>query len=132
MRLRYKRPGDTDWKLFINSTTCSVNENTAMRTIVHKDNEGDHDEFKEEGFNGTISCTFFHENNSTYIDLKQARKAKETLTIQVHDGVVGNDLEEFTVKIQSINKTSTVRESVSGQAQFVINGSSIISTVPAP
>ena len=69
MRLRYKRPTDSAWKVFTNATTMDVNHTTAMRKLIHKDNVGDHDESRPDGLSSNSSCSFYHEPLGTYEDL---------------------------------------------------------------
>lgn len=131
MRIRYKRPGDTDWKLFTNSTSCNWNTNTQMSELIHKDNPGDHSESLPDGHSASSDVAFFHEDNDTYLDLFNARLAEEVITLQIHDGTTGNELIEQNAYITALNRTAQVRQRVTGNIQFTHVGAPTVTVVPA-
>lgn len=129
LRARYKRPSGVMVK-FNNAITCSENLATNFRTIIHKDNPGGHDESIPDGRNGTITVNFFEENAGTFKDLMEARLADELLTLEVTDSVATNDLYTYTGYVQNIQRTATVRESVSANMTFLLVSDPVITAIP--
>jgi hypothetical protein len=128
LRMRYQRPSGS-FVTFANEVTSTETNNTTFRTIVHKDNPGDHDEDIPEGFNGSITVQFFYEDSGKYLDLHQARLAKELITIEATESTSGTDVYTYTAYIESLTKTQQVRESVSANITFKLQSSAIVTQV---
>lgn len=131
MRLRFKRPSGSLVTLQ-NSTTFTVTHGTNVRSLIHKDNAGSHDEVTADGLNSSSTCNFFFEDASTYAALAAAWNAEEELELEWFDNVTAaTGLEKYAQKgiITSLSKTATVRESVTGTVNFQHSGDLTISTV---
>ncbi len=129
MRLRFTRPAGS-LLTFVNATTMSVNHGTNTRSLIHKDNVGSHDEVTPDGLNTTSNVTFFKEDASTYSEMVAAWNAEETVVLEWHNGVVGEEKYTQSAIITSVQKTATVRESVTGTVSFTHTGALTIGTVP--
>ena len=129
MRMRYKRPAGS-FTNFTNETVMSVNHGTTTRSIVHKDNTGDHDEVEADALNTTSQVTIFHEDAARWADLIAAWEAKEKLDLEWHTGVSGSEMYSQKAVITGMNLTAQVRESVTGQISFTHSGDLTTATVP--
>ena len=130
LRLRYKRPGDTEFKVFRNATTCNWNDSTQGTELHHKDNPGNHSESIPDGHNASSDVSYYHEDQSTYLDLEEARLADEILTLQFTTGVSGQELKEQQAWIAANNRSAQVRQRVTGQLNFTHVGAPILTVVP--